>query len=110
MSDPPFDPDVTMALKRASPFWAAVRQNVTLTTAIGFLCVATGTALTAIVQFRQLRSDLTELKDEFKASKSQGEAIAALNARVEGLEEIEKERRAWVDRTYAELPPKRRAR
>lgn len=100
-----FDPNVTQALKRASPFWGKVRETLTLKVAVVMLGSLLATSVTAIVQFRQLRTDVTDLKDEFKASKAQGEAIAALNARVEGLEELEKERRAWVDRTYAELPP-----
>lgn len=102
-----FDPDVTMALKRASPLWAWVRKNLTLNVAIALLLSLLGTSSTAIWQFHELRTDVTALKDEFKASKAQGEAIAALNARVEGLEELEKGRRAWVDQTYAQLPPSR---
>lgn len=101
-----FDPDATQQVKTAVVGW--LRKNLTLKVLIVILLGAIKVGWMAVQEVRDLRMDVNGIKEEFKVSKAQGEDIAALKARVVLLEKIDEERRAWVDRTYAELPPSRR--
>jgi predicted signal transduction protein with EAL and GGDEF domain len=105
-----FDPSATAALKRASPFWAWVRSTLTLPIAIGMLVACLGVLVTALVEFRNLRNDVTELAKSFKVAEGQGERIAALQQRIDDLaEQVQEQQRRWdrVERA-ADMPIRRR--
>lgn len=110
---PADDYTATTALKRYAPFWASVRETLTLRVAVGLLASLLVTSVTAIVQFSKLRGDVTELKETFRTSKAQGEEIAALRTQVDALNlQVQKlqDRADWQDQVVREPNPKLRRR
>ena len=100
----PFDPGATQALKRASPFWASIRETVTLRVAVGLLISLLATSIAAIVQFAQLRRDVTSLSEAIKNTQAHDTELAVLQQRVHDIEQ----RFDRFDRAYDNPDPRLR--
>jgi hypothetical protein len=78
-----FDPGVTAALKRASPFWSRIRNTLTLPVAIGFLITASAFLIAATVEFMLLRRDVADYLEARKTNQAQ---VTDLDSRLNKLE------------------------
>lgn len=106
-----FDPESTQAvnraLKRKDPIRWAIWAILTLPALATLLVSAVGLSITAIVQFRGLRNDVTSLKAAIVSPQEQGERIAKLEQRVEDIEKRFDRFDSWKPDARLRAKPKR---